>query len=159
MLSHFLANHSVLRERECILEGTRVQWTDRVFCDGTVYLSLDHTDRWTPHVPQALDLKDLLEKAEQQNTIARIRLGEACARLMRELRLSEEHLGELSRLITFAELVQPAQQIFNHVFSFVKFAFFFSFQTSFASIYDSSVHICGINGTNLSQPPSLQKIG
>lgn len=84
------ANHIVLRERECILEGTHVQWTDRVFCDGTVFLSLDHTDNWTPHVPQALALKDLLEQAERQTTLEKIRLEERCARLMRELRFSEE---------------------------------------------------------------------
>lgn len=93
ILSHFLANHIVLRERECILEGTRVQWTDRVFYDGTVFLSLDHTDNWTPHVPQAQGLKDLLEQAEQQTAIERIPLEEGCARLMRELRLSEEQSG------------------------------------------------------------------
>lgn len=93
MLSHFLANHIVLRERECLVEGSRVQWTDRVFYDGTVFLSLDNTDHWTPHVPQALGLKDLLEQAEQQTAMDRIPLEEGCARLMRELRLSEEQSG------------------------------------------------------------------
>lgn len=90
--SHFLANHIVLRERECILEGSRVQWTDRVFCDGTIFLSLDRTDNWRPHVPQALGFKVLLEQTEQQATNS-IRLEEGCARLMRELKLSEEHSG------------------------------------------------------------------
>lgn len=93
MLSHFLVKHVVLRERECIVEGTRVQWTDRVFYDGTVFLSLDNTGHWTLHVPQALGLKDLLEQAEQQTAMDRIPLEEGCARLMRELRLSEEQLG------------------------------------------------------------------
>lgn len=92
MLVYFLANHIVLRERECILEGTRVQWTDRVFYDGAIFLSLDRTDNWTPHVPQALGLKGLLEQAEQQ-AANNIRLEEGCSKLMRELRLSEEHLG------------------------------------------------------------------
>lgn len=90
--SHFLANHIVLRERECILEGTRVKWADRVFCDGAIFLSLDRADNWTPHVPQALGLKGLLEQAEQQAT-NNIRLAEGCARLMKELKLSEQHSG------------------------------------------------------------------
>lgn len=93
MLSHFVANHIVLRERECILEGTRVQWNDRVFCDGTVFLSLNRTNKWTPHVPQALGIKDLLEQEEQQTAIKLIRLEEGCARLMIELRLFEEQSG------------------------------------------------------------------
>ncbi|XP_075877496.1 uncharacterized protein LOC142885180 [Nelusetta ayraudi] len=105
------ANHIIVRERECILEGTHVQWTDRVFYDGTVFLSLDHTDNWTPHVPQAQGLKDLLEQAEQQTTIERIRLEEGCARLVRELRLSEEQ--SVPR--------PPLPQFLIPVFTFVVF--------------------------------------
>lgn len=94
-LSHFLANHTVLRSRECILEGTQVHWSDRVFCDGEVYLTLDHTDHWTPHVPQAVDLGDLLGREEQRTQMERIRLQEGCVKLMKELRLSKEHSGTL----------------------------------------------------------------
>lgn len=85
-----LANHTVLRSRECILEGTQVHWSDRVFCDGEVYLTLDHTDHWTPHVPQAVDLGDLLGREEQRTQMERIRLQEGCVKLMKELRLSKE---------------------------------------------------------------------
>lgn len=38
-------------------------------------------------------------------------------------------------------------------------AFFFSSQTSLASVSDSSIYICGIYGTNFYQPPSRQKTG
>lgn len=92
MSSHFPEKHIVLRERECILEGNRVRWNDRVYCDGTIFLSLDRADNWTLHVPQALGLKGLLEQAEQKAT-NNIRLEEVCARLMRELQLSQEDSG------------------------------------------------------------------
>lgn len=165
VLSLFLANHIVLRERECILEGTRVKWTDRVFWDGTIFLSLDRTDNWTPHVPQALGLKGLLEQAEQQAT-NNIRLEEGCARLMRELKLSEEHSGMPVYIDTYRHLkrvtVNPAQKIFLQLFIMLSVlltctfrAFFFSFQTTVTSISDSPVHICDINWTNLAQLPAL----
>ncbi|KAM7400644.1 hypothetical protein PAMA_005031 [Pampus argenteus] len=85
-----LRNHTVLRSRECILEGSDLHWTDRVFYDGELYLTLDHNDVWTAHIPQALFLKALLDQAEQRTGTERIRLQEGCIRLMRELRLSEE---------------------------------------------------------------------
>ncbi|AWP04072.1 Hypothetical protein SMAX5B_005933 [Scophthalmus maximus] len=83
-------NHTVLRSRECILEGSRLRWTDRVFYDGKVYLTLDHTDTWTAHVPQALALKVLWDQEEHRTRPERIRLQEGCIKLMRELKLSEE---------------------------------------------------------------------
>lgn len=169
MSSHFLANHIVLRERECILEGTQVQWTDRVFCDGTIFLSLDRTDNWTAHVPQALPLKGLLEQAEQQATNY-IRLEEGCARLMRELKLSEEHSGEHVYIDVEKEShLNQLKRFFllfffflfcHHAFGFVDmhllFLFFpFSFQTTAAPASDTALHICNINWTNLAQLSSL----
>ncbi|XP_070775424.1 uncharacterized protein [Enoplosus armatus] len=85
-----LGNHTVLRSRECILEGSQLHWTDRVFYDGKVYLTLDHTDTWTAHIPQALALKALWDQGVQRTRADRIRLQEGCIKLMRELRLSEE---------------------------------------------------------------------
>ncbi|KAM9349160.1 uncharacterized protein ABDE67_008876 [Symphorus nematophorus] len=86
-----LRNHTVLRSRECILEGSQLHWTDRVFYDGKVYLTLDHTDSWTAHVPQALALKELWDQEVSRTKMERIRLQEGCVKLMRELRLSVEH--------------------------------------------------------------------
>ncbi|XP_073347591.1 uncharacterized protein [Pagrus major] len=85
-----MRNHTVLRSRECILEGSQLHWTDRVFYDGTVYLSLDHTDTWTAQVPQAQALKVLWDQEPQRTRTERIRLQEGCIKLMRELRLSGE---------------------------------------------------------------------
>lgn len=85
-----LRNHTVLRSRECILEGSQLHWTDRVFCDGEVYLTLGHTDTWTAHLPQALALKALWDQEVQRTKTERIRLQEGCIKLMRELRLSQE---------------------------------------------------------------------
>lgn len=85
-----LRNHTVLRSRECILEGSQLHWTDRVVCDGKVYLTLDRTDTWTAHVPQALALKELWDQEVQRTKTERVRLQEGCIKLMRELRLSVE---------------------------------------------------------------------
>ncbi|XP_044075045.1 uncharacterized protein LOC122886655 isoform X1 [Siniperca chuatsi] len=93
LLTASLGNHTVLRSRECILEGSQLHWNDRVFYDGKVYLTLDHTDVWTAHVPQALALKVLWGQEVQRTRTDRIRLQEECIKLMRELRLSEEQSG------------------------------------------------------------------
>lgn len=85
-----VGNHTVIRSRECILEGSQMHWTDRVFYDGKVYLTLEHNDVWTAHVPQALALKGLWDQEVQRTRTDRIRLEEGCIKLMRELRLSEE---------------------------------------------------------------------
>lgn len=85
-----LRNHTVLRSRECILEGSQLHWTDRVFCDGKVYLTLDHSDTWIAHEPQALALKVLLDQDVQRTRTERINLQEGCIKLMRELKLSVE---------------------------------------------------------------------
>ena len=89
-------NHTVLRSRECILEGSQLHWTDRVFYDGKVYLSLDHTNTWLAQVPQALALKVLWDQEPQLTRTERIRLQEGCIRLMKELRLSGESSGKYS---------------------------------------------------------------
>lgn len=88
-----LMNHTVLRSRECILEGSELHWTDRVFYDGKVYLSLDRTDTWRAHVPQALATKGLWDREEQRTRQERIRLEHGCIKLMRELKLSGEQSG------------------------------------------------------------------
>ncbi|KAF3858247.1 hypothetical protein F7725_011448 [Dissostichus mawsoni] len=88
-----LSNHTVLRSRECILEGSQLLWADRVFYDGKVYLTLDHTDTWTAHVPEALAFKVLWEKEEQRTKIESTRLQEECVKLMKELMLSQEQSG------------------------------------------------------------------
>ncbi|XP_042283426.1 uncharacterized protein LOC121907931 isoform X2 [Thunnus maccoyii] len=83
-----LRNHTVLRSRECILEGSQLLWTDRMLYDGEVYLTLDHNDTWTAHLTQALAFKALWDQEEQHTRTERIRLQEGCIKLMRELRLS-----------------------------------------------------------------------
>ncbi|XP_042354471.1 uncharacterized protein LOC121952026 [Plectropomus leopardus] len=86
-------NHTVLRSRECILEGSQLHWTDRVFFDGNVYLTVDHTDTWTAYVPQALDFKVLWDQEAQHTKMERTRLQEGCIKLMKELRLSAQQSG------------------------------------------------------------------
>lgn len=61
-----------------------------MFYDGKVYLTLDHTDTWTAHVPQAMALKVLWDQEVQRTRTERVRLQEGCIKLMKELRLSEE---------------------------------------------------------------------
>ncbi|XP_019959730.1 uncharacterized protein [Paralichthys olivaceus] len=88
-----LRNHTVLRSRECILEGSELHWTDRVFFDGKVCLTLDHTDTWKAHAPEALAIKMLWDQEEQHTREERIRLQSGCIKLMRELKLSGEQSG------------------------------------------------------------------
>ncbi|XP_068557752.1 uncharacterized protein [Cebidichthys violaceus] len=85
-----MRNHTVLRSRECILEGSQLHWADRVFYDGKVYLTLDHTDTWTAHVPEALAFKAVWDQEEQRTKTERTHLQDRCIKLMRELMLSEE---------------------------------------------------------------------
>ncbi|XP_075953954.1 uncharacterized protein LOC142956316 [Anarhichas minor] len=85
-----MRNHTVLRSRECILEGSQLHWADRVFYDGKVYLNLDHTDTWTAHVPEALAFKAVWDQEEQRTKTEGTHLQERCIKLMRELMLSEE---------------------------------------------------------------------
>ncbi|XP_029308637.1 uncharacterized protein LOC115021998 [Cottoperca gobio] len=85
-----LMNHTVLHSRECILEGSQLHWADRVFYDGKVFLTLDHTDTWTAHIPEALAFKVLWEQEEQRTKAERIHLQEGCVKMMAKLMLSEE---------------------------------------------------------------------
>lgn len=85
-----LGNHTVLRSRECILEGNQLHWTDRVFYDGKVHLSLDTTDIWSAHVPQAQVLKTQWDQEVERTRMERIHLQEGCIKLMKQLKLSEE---------------------------------------------------------------------
>lgn len=82
-------NHTVLRSRECILEGSQLHWTDRLIYDGKVHLSLDSSGTWTAHVPQAQVLKAQWEQ-EAERTKEKMHLQEGCIELMRELKLSQE---------------------------------------------------------------------
>uniref|UniRef100_UPI003AAB1269 uncharacterized protein n=1 Tax=Centroberyx gerrardi TaxID=166262 RepID=UPI003AAB1269 len=88
--TEILGNHTLLRLRECILEGSEVHWTDRMLCDGTVFLTLDRTDTWTVQTPQALALKELWDQEVERTRRERTHLQEGCTKLMKELRLSEE---------------------------------------------------------------------
>lgn len=86
-------DHTILRSRECILEGLQLHWTDHVFYDGKVYLTLEHNDTWTVHVPQAVALKGLWDQDVARTRTERIHLQEGCIQLMKELRLSEKQSG------------------------------------------------------------------
>uniref|UniRef100_A0A087XUQ8 Uncharacterized protein n=1 Tax=Poecilia formosa TaxID=48698 RepID=A0A087XUQ8_POEFO len=85
-----LRNHTVLRSRECIIEGSRLHWSDRVFCDGKVFLTLEYNNTWTAHVPKAKAIKNLWNQEVEHLKIERRRLQEGCIQLMKELKLSEE---------------------------------------------------------------------
>ncbi|XP_056912000.1 uncharacterized protein LOC130538439 isoform X5 [Takifugu flavidus] len=89
-LALVLRSCTVLRSRDCILEGSELHWTDRIFCDGKVYLTLGPNDTWIPHVPQAMALKALWDQEIGRTREERIRLQEGCFRLMRKLGLSVE---------------------------------------------------------------------
>ncbi|XP_034559767.1 uncharacterized protein LOC117827323 [Notolabrus celidotus] len=85
-----LRNHTVLRSRECLQEGSQLHWADRVFCDEKLCLTLDYTDTWRSEIPQALSLKLLWDQEVLRTRMERIRLQEGCMELMKELSLSQE---------------------------------------------------------------------
>ncbi|CAL1579666.1 unnamed protein product [Knipowitschia caucasica] len=85
-----LRNHTVLRSRSCILEGSELHWTDRVFYDGEVHLSLESSDTWTAHVPQALHLKAKWDQEVDRTKVERVRLQEGCIQLIKELKFTQE---------------------------------------------------------------------
>ncbi|XP_061550582.1 uncharacterized protein LOC133411852 [Phycodurus eques] len=83
-------NHTILRSRDCVLEGSELHWTDRVFYSGSLYLSLDHGGAWVAHTPQATALKASWVQAVGSSARECIRLQDACVNLMGKLKLSEE---------------------------------------------------------------------
>lgn len=85
-----LRNQTLLHSRECVLEGSQLQWTDRVFCDGKLCLTLDTTDSWRAEIPQALALKLLWNQEVHRTRMERIHLQEGCMELMKEMKLSQE---------------------------------------------------------------------
>lgn len=87
-----LRNHTVLRSRECILEGSQLHWTDRVFYDGKVHLSLDSSGTWTAHVPQAQILKSQWDHEAERTKMEKAHLQEGCIQLMKEFKFSQEKL-------------------------------------------------------------------
>lgn len=88
-----LRNYTLLRSRECILEGSQLHWMDRVFCNGEPCLTLDHFDTWRVETPQGLALKLMWDQDEQLTKMERIHLQQGCFELMKELRLSQEPSG------------------------------------------------------------------
>ena len=98
MMKHLIftfpqGNHTVLRSRECILEGSQLHWTDRLLYDGEVHLSLDSSGAWTAHVPQAQVLKSQWKQEEERIRVEKVRLQEGCIKLMKELKFSQEQSG------------------------------------------------------------------
>ncbi|MEQ2263486.1 hypothetical protein XENORESO_008328 [Xenotaenia resolanae] len=85
-----LKNHTILRSRECIIEGSRLHWADRMFCDGKVFLTLEHNNTWTAHVPEAAALKKQWDQETEHSKRERSCLQEGCILLTKELKLSEE---------------------------------------------------------------------
>lgn len=87
-----LRNHTLLRSRECILEGSQLHWTDRVIYDGKVHLSLNSSGTWTAHVPQAQVLKAQWDQEAERTRMEKAHLQEGCIQLMKELKFSQEQL-------------------------------------------------------------------
>ncbi|XP_049603205.1 uncharacterized protein [Syngnathus scovelli] len=84
-------NHTVLRSRDCILEGLELYWADRVFYDGLPYLSRDRGGAWIAHTPQATALKASWVQALESPGREGISLRDQCVNLVQKLDLSGEH--------------------------------------------------------------------
>ncbi|MEQ2179134.1 hypothetical protein GOODEAATRI_021498 [Goodea atripinnis] len=70
--------------------GSRLHWADRMFCDGKVFLTLEHNNTWTAHVPEAAVLKKQWDQETEHSKRERSRLQRGCILLTKELKLSEE---------------------------------------------------------------------
>ncbi|XP_057714260.1 uncharacterized protein LOC130930369 isoform X2 [Corythoichthys intestinalis] len=81
--------YTVLRSRDCVLEGSELHWADRVFSDGSLYLSLDHSGVWVAHTQQAMALKASWEQAVGSLES----LQDGCVNLMGKLRFSKDQSG------------------------------------------------------------------
>lgn len=167
-----LGTCTVLRSRECILEGSELHWTDRVFCDGKVYLTLDRNDTWTPHVPQALALKELWDQEVERTRQERIRLQEGCFSLMRELGLSVETSGTWNNSKLFGTVVFCFKKKYLYLFLLAvclsrecnwRILFFplsyISSSDTFTSVCDPSFVHLGFYWAHRNQPPLLQRTG
>lgn len=181
-----LGNHTCVRSRECILEGSQLHWTDRVLCDGTVYLTLDRSGLWTAHVPQAQALKELWDQEVLRTRAEGVRLQEGCIKLMRALSLSVEQPGRLCALpaangtescdtdtrSSWVKYLLAAGIGMVHIHELLPFFSPSGFvvlrklidvecsprpRDFFASVSDPGLGTPGPHGTNLHQSPSLQK--
>ncbi|XP_056149605.1 uncharacterized protein LOC130124180 isoform X2 [Lampris incognitus] len=82
-------NHTLLRVRECIVDGSSlsVQLSDRILCNGKVYLTLDRTTD-TRLAPKRLRDKNPVSTGNERG-----QLQEGCIHLMQELKLSQAKSG------------------------------------------------------------------
>lgn len=85
-----ISNHTILRSRECMWEGSKLRWADRVFADGQLYLTLNQNDMWTAHIQEAVAIKVVWDQEVQQTRAERLHLQEGCVKLMKHLNLSEK---------------------------------------------------------------------
>lgn len=116
-MSLLTGDHTVLRSRDCILQGPELYWRDRVFCNESLYLSLDHGGAWIAHTRQATALKAAWVQALESSAKEGIFLQETCVDLMEKLKLSEKQSGgvELFRAYSWV-----TKQIHPFAFPFVE---------------------------------------
>ncbi|XP_023821264.1 uncharacterized protein LOC111949102 isoform X2 [Oryzias latipes] len=109
-----LKGHIIVCHQECILEGHQLHWTDRVFYNGTVYLSLEPNGTWTALVAQAMVLKGILEPNGHHTESESTRLQNGCMQLMKELKFSDKPSGSG---IFFIQIIIPVFVVFAVMFT------------------------------------------
>ncbi|KAK7945634.1 hypothetical protein WMY93_001362 [Mugilogobius chulae] len=72
-----------------------LHWTDRVFYDGKVHLSLESSDTWIAHVPQAQVLKAKWDQDAERTKMERVRLQKGCDQLMKELKFTQDQVPHI----------------------------------------------------------------
>ncbi|XP_041955550.1 uncharacterized protein LOC121714307 [Alosa sapidissima] len=84
-------NHTYQRFRECKFIGHQlIHVSEQIMHNGKEFLSLDQTtDTWTALDPQALSLKEVLDRDSERTVQDRMRFQETCAELLKELTHSD----------------------------------------------------------------------
>lgn len=87
-------NHSLLRTRQCRIQGSQVYLSDHILYNGRLSLALDGvTDTWTSEAPEAHALKLIWNQNLERTRQERMQLQEGCIKLMKQLTPSESKTG------------------------------------------------------------------
>ncbi|KAG7457014.1 hypothetical protein MATL_G00241870 [Megalops atlanticus] len=140
------SNHTYQRLRECWVEGNgMLRVSERIQYDGKNYLSLESTrDTWTAAVPQALQLKEQLDRDPARTGKQRMHLQNRCTELLKEITRSQTFSTE-----AFVNYVLPILAIVAFV-GMILFSFFM--------FKKGPGHPTGVLGSIVHYPPKLSGV-
>ncbi|XP_036410623.1 H-2 class I histocompatibility antigen, K-Q alpha chain isoform X2 [Megalops cyprinoides] len=118
------SNHTYQRLLECRVEGNgMLTMSERIQYDGKNYLSLESTrDAWIAAVPQALQMKEELDRDPARTGLQSMHLQNRCTELLKEITRSEHSSTEafLKYLLPILVIVAFVSMILVSFFMFKK---------------------------------------